>query len=244
MAHPWYHAVMAARKYGGTPEDYLAVEQWMDFTKSHVPDCRHRLFLHNSWGIFVAEQVLGVTLRRDSDGKVVPMRPVLEDHVVQDFGRIPTLARCLDQLAPEPLEGEITTLAQCERSAELHGGTWNDYEAIHAFLDWPRDYLPDGRYRRILHNGWGVALTVEAIGARWLRPSDGLPVAVRQIAEEHLRQECAGIPTLESCLDGLSIERWMCRRAMPLSAVEQPGMAGTNSANGMSAALITTRRRA
>jgi hypothetical protein len=26
MAHPWYHAVLAARRYGGTPEDYLAVE--------------------------------------------------------------------------------------------------------------------------------------------------------------------------------------------------------------------------
>ena len=36
MAHPWYHAVLAARRYGGTPEDYLEVETWMDFTKSHI----------------------------------------------------------------------------------------------------------------------------------------------------------------------------------------------------------------
>src|SRR5215469_8810077 len=141
MAHPWYHAVMAARKYGGTAEDYLPLETWMDFTKSHIADCRHRLFLHNAWGLFVAERILGATLTRESDGKVLPLRPLLEDHILQDFGKIPTLAQCLAQLEPEELDNEVDSLVQARVAAERFGGVWADYLEIGAFLDWPRAYL-------------------------------------------------------------------------------------------------------
>jgi hypothetical protein len=216
MAHPWYHAVMASRKFGGVTEDYLPLETWMDFTKSHIADCRHRLFLHNAWGIFVAERILGAMLTRASDGKVLPLRPLLEEHVLQDFGKIPTLAQCLAQLAPEPLDGELSLLAQCQRAAERFGGDATDYEAIGSFLDWPRSYLPDGRYRRILHNGWGVALAVEAFGVAFARPSDGVLVPMEAVAEAHIHAECGGrTPVLEECLEGIEIQRWMCTRAMP-----------------------------
>jgi hypothetical protein len=216
MAHPWYHAVMAARKFGGVTEDYLAVETWMDYTKSHIADCRHRLFLHNAWGLFVAERILGATLTRESDGKVLPLRPLLEDHILQDFGKIPTLAQCLAQLEPEELENETGSLAQAYEAAERFGGVWTDYLEIGAFLDWPRAYLPDGRYRRILHNGWGAALAVEAFSPAYARPSDGVEVPTATLAEAHIQAEYRGrVPLLEECLEGVAIQRWMCTRAMP-----------------------------
>jgi hypothetical protein len=137
MAHPWYHAVMAARKFGGTTEDYLPLETWMDFTKSHIADCRHRLFLHNAWGLFVAERVHGPTLTRASDGKILPLRPLLEDHILQDFGKIPTLGQCLAQLSPEPVDGELGLLEQCQDAVRRFGGDLADYEAVGSFLDWP-----------------------------------------------------------------------------------------------------------
>src|SRR5215469_1743901 len=189
MAHPWYHAVMAARKYGGIAEDYLPLETWMDFTKSHIADCRHRLFLHNAWGLFVAERIHGSTITRASDDKRLPLRPLLEDHVLQDFGKIPTLGQCLAQLAPEPLDGELGLLEQCWRAAERFGGEWSDYEAIERFLDWPRSHLPDGRYRRILHNGWGVALAVEAFGLAFARASNGVLLPTAEVAEAHIQAE-------------------------------------------------------
>jgi hypothetical protein len=96
MAHPWYHARSAARRFGGQPEDYLAIEQWFDQTKAHLADCRHRLILHNSFGIFLCEQQFGTTITRRSDGKEVPTRLIAEQHVLEDFGgRIPTLEECL-----------------------------------------------------------------------------------------------------------------------------------------------------
>jgi hypothetical protein len=228
VAHPLYHARMSVRRYGGTTEDYLAVHEWMDFTKSHIADCRHRLFLHNAWGIFLAERILGGTLTRASDGKVLPLRPLLEDHVAQDFGRIPTLAACLAHLSPEPLDSEVTTFDQCAASADAEGGVAADYEALHRFLDWPREYLPggdlpDGRYRRVLHNAWGVALAVQALGLGLTRGSDGAMLDVRALAEGHIRREYGRIPTLEEALEGIRLERWMCARAMPPVADERDG---------------------
>ncbi len=223
MAHPWYHAVLAARRYGGVPQDYLPLESWMDATKSHMPDCRHRLFLHNSWGIYLAERIHGVTLTRASDGKIVPIRPLLEDHIVQDFGKIPTLAACLSQLAPEPVVGEMTIYDQCLASVVRWGGVWTDYQAVHQFMDWPREHLADGRSRRVLHNSWGIALAVQAFGLALTRPSDQVALDVQLLVEQHILCEMPSIPTLEASLEGITLQRWMCARARPLSTMTEKG---------------------
>jgi hypothetical protein len=102
MAHAFYHAKSSARRFGGKPEDYMALHEFMDHTKAHLADARHRLVLHNSWGIFMAEKVLGKTLVRASDGKEVPVRTVLEQHVLEDLGCIPTLEQCLATVNLEP----------------------------------------------------------------------------------------------------------------------------------------------
>jgi hypothetical protein len=57
MSNPLVHAERAAQKWGGAPDDYLAIHQFFDSTKAHLADNRHRLILHNSFGIAVAEQV-------------------------------------------------------------------------------------------------------------------------------------------------------------------------------------------
>ena len=35
MANPYHHSVSSSKKYGGTPEDYQAIHDWFDDTKSH-----------------------------------------------------------------------------------------------------------------------------------------------------------------------------------------------------------------
>lgn len=93
---PLYHAKLSAKKFGGRAEDYQAIHDWFDQVKAHVPDARHRIVLHNSWGIFLCEQVFGTALT-NSDGKEVPVRSVAEQHVIDDLGRIPSLVELLDQ---------------------------------------------------------------------------------------------------------------------------------------------------
>ena|SRR5690348_11223467 len=102
MADPFHHAVSSARKFGGTPEDYLKVHQWFDATKAAWADPRHRAFRHSTFGIQTAIEVFGQTITRESDGRVIPTRWIGEQHVNEDCGFIPTLEDWLDDLPIKP----------------------------------------------------------------------------------------------------------------------------------------------
>lgn len=104
MAKPYVHAVSSARRFGGRPEDYLEIHSFMDSSKAVFPDNRHRALTHNAWFIgVVLERVFGVTFT-NSDGRVVSVRDVGEQHVLEDFGGrfIPSAQDYLEALALEP----------------------------------------------------------------------------------------------------------------------------------------------
>ena len=63
MSNPLVHAERSAKKWGGSADDYLALHQWFDATKAHLPDNRHRMLLHNSFGMLLAEQVFGAVIQ-------------------------------------------------------------------------------------------------------------------------------------------------------------------------------------
>ena len=100
MTAPYYHAESSARKFGGTPEDYLDIHHWFDQTKNSFCDFRHRALRHHAEGIFEAERVFGVTVT-NSEGKKVPVRYIGEQHCIEDMGRIPNLADWLSRISPE-----------------------------------------------------------------------------------------------------------------------------------------------
>lgn len=86
MAKPWIHAVSSAKKFGGVPEDYLDIHNLMDSSKAAFPDNRHRALTHNAWFIgFILEKIFGTTFT-NSDGKIVSVRDIGEQHVLEDFG--------------------------------------------------------------------------------------------------------------------------------------------------------------
>lgn len=87
---PHLHANASVSLYGGKQEDYLAVHNFIDSSKAHMADVRHRAILHSSFGIFICEQVFGVTIT-NSDGKQVSVRDIAEEHILQDLGRIPSV---------------------------------------------------------------------------------------------------------------------------------------------------------
>ena len=91
MSHPWHHAESSARKYGGRPEDYLAIHSWFDESKAAYANFRHRALRHHAFGIYECEKRFGVTLV-NSSGKTIPVRFIAEQHVKEDCGGIiPTL---------------------------------------------------------------------------------------------------------------------------------------------------------
>lgn len=99
MAHSYFHAVISAKKWGGVPEDYQAIHGWFDGSKAILADMRHRALRHHAEGIFMAEQVFGVTIT-NSAGRTVPVRLIGEQHVLDDLGHIPSFADWARAIAP------------------------------------------------------------------------------------------------------------------------------------------------
>jgi hypothetical protein len=91
MAHPLKHAQSSANKFGGKAADYLAIHRWFDESKAFFADFRHRALRHHAEGIFLCEQMFGVAIE-NSEGKLVPVRYLGEQHVKEDLGCIPNSA--------------------------------------------------------------------------------------------------------------------------------------------------------
>lgn len=94
---PYIHAKNSVKRYGGKIEDYMPIHDFFDSTKAAFADARHRVILHSSFGIFLVEKVFGTTMT-NSDGKVISVRDIGEDHVVEDLGNIPTIEQWLCNL--------------------------------------------------------------------------------------------------------------------------------------------------
>lgn len=94
MSKPWIHARSSAKKFGGKPEDYIEIHNFMDSSKGCIGDNRHRALTHNSWFISAGgplERIFGVNIA-NSVGKLVSVRDIGEQHILEDFGMrfIPT----------------------------------------------------------------------------------------------------------------------------------------------------------
>ena len=92
MANAFIHAKSSARRYGGEPDDYLAIHIKMDCSKAYIADNRRRVLTHtNFWIHEVMLPIFGYTIT-NSAGKVVSVKDVCEQHVLEDFGMkfIPT----------------------------------------------------------------------------------------------------------------------------------------------------------
>ncbi len=106
---PHLHARSSAKQFGGKAEDYMPIHEFMDSSKAHIADHRHRAMFHHSFGCFIVERIFGVTAK-NSDGKEYSPRDVAEQHVFEDLGRIPSV---YEYLKDAPIEqwmgGPITT---------------------------------------------------------------------------------------------------------------------------------------
>jgi hypothetical protein len=108
VAKPIFHAESSARRFGGSPEDYLAIHDFMDQSKGAIADNRHRALTHNAWFISnVIERVFGhyiLVSLPDGRPKKVSTREIAEQHVLEDYGGrfIPTAQDFLARIPIEP----------------------------------------------------------------------------------------------------------------------------------------------
>lgn len=98
---PYIHAKNSVKRYGGDIEDYMEIHNWFDSTKAAYADFGHRAILHNTFGIFLCEQLFGTTITNSQD-KVISVRDIAEDHVKEDCGgKIPTIEDWVGELEPK-----------------------------------------------------------------------------------------------------------------------------------------------
>ena len=101
MSKPLIHARSSVKRWGGKPEDYLAIHEKMDSTKMAHDEVTHRCVFHSAFGIYLIEELFGRTLT-NSDGREVHVRDVAEQHVLEDLGFIPSLSDLLKEMPAQP----------------------------------------------------------------------------------------------------------------------------------------------
>lgn len=97
MTHAYYHSVSSSKKWGGLPDDYQKIHEFLDSSRRHVPDLRHRSLYHHSAGIETAVLIFGSTIR-NSQGREVPVSHICEQHITEDIGFVPSLQDWMDCL--------------------------------------------------------------------------------------------------------------------------------------------------
>lgn len=93
---PSVQSQRSVKHFGNQPEAYLPVHAFLEGSRLHLSDARHRVLLHTTLGVQTVEEVFGLTVEG------VPTRLVAEAHIRADLGFIPTVEEAFDGLPLEP----------------------------------------------------------------------------------------------------------------------------------------------
>lgn len=108
-------------------------------------------------------------------------------------------------------------------SAKRFGGTPQDYEPIHAFMDSSKGAIADNRHRALTHQSWFLSTILERIwfpnscpmtaDGRFptIKTSAGRDVSVRDVAEIHILEDFKQrfIPSAQDYLAEMEFKDWM-----------------------------------
>ena len=78
---PVQHARLSVRDFGGEIKDYLRIHEFIDSTKNHLADSRHRVILHNSFGMELCT-ILFDSYIINSDNKYIDVREIARRHIL------------------------------------------------------------------------------------------------------------------------------------------------------------------
>lgn len=103
------HSKNSVKRWGGDESCYQKIHEFIDSSKAHVADIRHRALLHSSFGIYLVDQVFGhmevldgQIIKRpyiiNKDKEKVSVKDIAEHHIIEDLGRIPSVQDYLDNM--------------------------------------------------------------------------------------------------------------------------------------------------
>lgn len=98
-----FHAKSAAHRWGGTWEDYIEIEEFIDSSKHIIGDVRHRSIYHHTEGVWLTQRIFGRTILIGH--KEIPTREVAEQHIIEDLGWLPSPKDYIDGMELSPWMG-------------------------------------------------------------------------------------------------------------------------------------------
>lgn len=98
---PIVHARNSVRQWGGKPEDFMPIHDFIDSTKACYPDVAHRALLHSSFGVFLVEKIFGPVVKI-SNGREISTKDIAEQHIAEDLGFIPRVDQWMVHLQVQP----------------------------------------------------------------------------------------------------------------------------------------------
>lgn len=98
---PYKHAESSVKKFGGVPEDYIEIHEWFDETKQYTGDWTHRAMRHHAAGVQWAIEKFGHCVV-NTDKRIIPVKLIAEQHVMEDCGFIPTIQDWLKPVLESP----------------------------------------------------------------------------------------------------------------------------------------------
>ena len=87
----WKHSLLSKKKFNGSAADYMHIHKFIDASKLFYFDNRHRILLHNTYGIDLCIQKFGDKLV-NAEGQTILIRDIAAEHCKEDLmGVVPTL---------------------------------------------------------------------------------------------------------------------------------------------------------
>jgi hypothetical protein len=102
-------------------------------------------------------------------------------------------------------------------SARAHGGQPEDYLPLHDFFDASKEFIADFRHRAVRHHAQGI-FEAERFFGPTITNSEGKRVPTRILGEQHVREDCGRIPSIQDWLGAIKGEKWMLTPVKPTTA--------------------------
>ncbi len=146
MSKPYIHAQIQSKRFGGVPEDYMAINQFMDSSKAAIPDNRHRIFFHSAFGIFTVEKLFGQDYKKLQSLKE---KYALSDEAVAEIEQYANHVRSNDVNTIKNANGKLVSVRDI---AEDH--VLCDY--ANKFIPSAQDFIEHMSFEPWMQNGHGL----------------------------------------------------------------------------------------
>lgn len=101
-----------------------------------------------------------------------------------------------------------TSYHHAQSSVAKWGGVVEDYLAIHTWFDESKAHMADFRHRALRHHTEGIFMSERIFGPA-ITNADGKVIPTRWIGEQHVKEDCGFIPSIEDWFKHITPQRWM-----------------------------------